>query len=294
KKLGRNRYQFFTEDLHSTAMARIARETELRHAMTRDELVLFYQPQVNAITDYVEGFEALVRWQHPVEGLIGPQEFIELAEETGMIGTIGEWVLREACRQTQQWRRQNNRDFHIGVNLSVDQFYTRNMVQMVKAILHETGLPPNKLLLEITESLALENDETHLQVLADLKDLKVQLALDDFGTGNSSLSYLKHFPVDMLKIDRSFVHGLGQDIHVEAIARATIALAESLDLSLVAEGVETQKQCDWLMAEGCEVIQGYLYARPMVADECLLWLQKHEARMNKPVKKNKRKRVAEG
>lgn len=294
KKLGRNRYQFFTEDLNSTALARIAREAELRHAIERDQLVVFYQPQVNAVTNRIEGFESLVRWQHPLLGLLAPIEFIGLAEETGLIGAIGEWVLHESCRQAQEWRTQTGLDIHISVNLSVDQFYTRNMPQTVESALQATGLPARKLILEITESLAMENAETNLQVLSDLKALKVHLALDDFGTGNSSLSYLKHFPVDMLKIDRAFVQGLGHDVHVEAIARATIALAESLDLALVAEGVETKQQCEWLLAEGCELIQGYYYSKPLSAEDSLKWLIEQSGIKPTPSKKNRQKRAAKG
>lgn len=273
KRLGRNRYQFFTEDLHTAALERIARETELRRALQRQEFLLYYQPQVDTRDGRLVGFEALVRWQHPDAGLMLPSEFISLAEEAGLIAYIGEWVLREACRQAEEWRRLTDLPFHMGVNLSVGQFYTRNMPQMVDAVLEDTGLPRDMLLLEITESLAMEDAEMHLQVLSELKDLGVRLALDDFGTGNSSLSYLKNFPVDLLKIDKSFVHDLDQDVHDEAIARATIGLAASLGLDVVAEGVETERQRRWLEREGCYIMQGYLFSKPLEAAECLKWLQ---------------------
>lgn len=271
KRLGRNRYQFFTEDLHTAALQRIARETELRHALQRQELVLFYQPQIDTRDGKLVGLEALVRWRHPVNGLMSPLEFIGLAEEAGLIAYLGEWVLREACRQAEEWRQRYGGGFHIGVNLSVGQFYTRNMPQMVDTILRETGLPREMLLLEITESLAMEDAEMHLQVLSELKDLGIRLALDDFGTGNSSLSYLKNFPVDMLKIDQTFVRDLGHDVHDEAIARATIGLAESLGLEVIAEGVETERHRKWLEAEGCVVMQGYLFSRPLKPEDCAPW-----------------------
>lgn len=273
KKLGRNRYQFFTEDMHTQALQRLTREGELRKALQRNELELQYQPQIDTRGGIAIGAEALVRWRHPEHGLVGPSEFIHLAEETGLIAHLGEWVLHEACRQAKVWHDELGADdFHIAVNLSVGQFVVRNIAQWVDEVLRETGLPRHMLLLEITESLAVGDAEAHLQLLSDLKDLGVQLALDDFGTGNSSLSYLKRFPVDMLKIDRSFVQEIEYDLHDEAIARATIGLASSLGLEVVAEGVETEAQRRWLERENCYLMQGYLFSKPLPAEECVKWL----------------------
>ncbi|HEX7029898.1 MAG TPA: EAL domain-containing protein [Gammaproteobacteria bacterium] len=272
KQGGRNHYRFFTHDMHVQAMERLERENDLRRALQRDEFMLVYQPQVDTATGETVGIEALVRWRHPLRGLVSPQEFIPLAEETGLIPQIGEWVLREACRQACRWREQYHHGFHMAVNLSVGQFIIRNVPALVDVVLAETGLPANALLLEITETLALGEGESTLVLLEDLKAMGCKLALDDFGTGNSSLSYLKRFPVDIIKIDRSFVHDLRKDAHDAAIARATIGLARSLGLDVIAEGVEDEAQLRWLQDEGCWLMQGFLFSRPMTADECGDWL----------------------
>lgn len=272
KKTGRNSYQFFTSDMHDQAMERLERESDLRKALQRNEFALVYQPQIDTRSGETVGFEALVRWHHPTKGLVSPQEFIPLAEETGLISQIGEWVLREACRQAQVWRNEVRGDFHIAVNLSVGQFIMRNVPALVRSVLDETGLPAEALLLEITESLAVGEAESTLVLLEDLKAIGCRLALDDFGTGSSSLSYLKRFPVDIIKIDRSFVRDLKLDAHDAAIARATIGLARSLGLQVVAEGVETEGQLAWLRNEGCELMQGYLFSPPLPAEECREWL----------------------
>ena len=287
KKNGRSGYEFFTADMHEQAMERLERESDLRKALQRNEFRLVYQPQVDVITGETVGLEALVRWQHPVRGLVSPQEFIPLAEETGLIPQIGEWVLREACRQAQEWRGQYHHRFHIAVNLSAGQFIMRNVPTLVKNVLAETGLPAESLLLEITESLAVGEAESTLVLLEDLKMLGCRLALDDFGTGNSSLSYLKRFPVDIIKIDRSFVRDLRLDAHDAAIAKATIGLARSLKLQVIAEGVENDAQMLWLQKEGCRMMQGYLFSPPLPADECGEWLTR-----NLPVS-SPRKRVRE-
>lgn len=268
KKLGRNRYQFFTEDLHKMALHRLERENELRKALQNNEFRLVYQPQTDVQSGEIIGVEALVRWQHPGGELLPPKEFVALAEETGLIVHLGEWVLSEACRQAQAWHKELGYPIKMGVNLSVGQFTVRNIAQWVSDVLQDAGFPAESLVLEITESLAVESGAEHLELLSELKDIGVQLALDDFGTGNSSLSYLKHFPVDILKIDRSFVQGIPDDLHGEAIARATIGLAQSLGLEVVAEGVETDAQRTWLEQEGCYLMQGYLFSRPLLPEEC--------------------------
>lgn len=273
KQAGRNGYRFFTSDMHEQAIARLERETDLRKALQRQELRLVYQPQIDIETGRTIGVEALVRWQHPVKGLIAPDDFIPLAEDVGLISQIGGWVLREACLQARKWREQYHQDFHVAVNLSVGQFMVRNVAELIAEVLHETGLPPDGLLLEITESLAVVEQASTLKLLQDVKALGCRLALDDFGTGNSSLSYLKLFPVDIIKVDRSFVRDLPGDAHDMAIARATINLAHSLGLTVIAEGVEQAAQLQWLRAEGCHIMQGYLFTVPMPPEECSAWLQ---------------------
>lgn len=272
KKNGRNKYQFYTADMHQQAMDRLERETDLRKALQREEFALVYQPQVDVSSGKVVGVEALVRWRHPLKGLISPDDFIPLAEETGLIPQLGAWVLREACRQACEWKAEYGSDFHIAVNLSVGQFILRNIPELISTVLAETGLPADMLMLEITESLAVGEGKSTLVLLQDLKQLGCRLALDDFGTGNSSLSYLKRFPVDTIKIDRSFVRDINRDAHDAAIAKATINLARSLDLQVVAEGVENAQQMEWLQAEGCSLMQGYFFAAPLNAEQCGKWL----------------------
>lgn len=274
KKRGRNAYQFFTPDMHAQAIARLEKENDLRKALQRDEFLLYYQPQVDTRNGAMIGLEALVRWNHPAHGLITPEEFIPLAEETGMISQLGEWVLREACRQAMVWREKYGEGFHMGVNLSAAQFIVRNMPVLIEDVLSRTGLPPGMLMLEITESLAVGEAESTLVLLEDLKQIGCKLALDDFGTGNSSLSYLKRFPVDIIKIDRSFVKDIRTDAHDAAIARATIGLAQSLGLEVIAEGVENQAQMRWLREAGCGIMQGYLFSLPLTATECDAWFRR--------------------
>lgn len=276
KKSGRNGYQFFTNDMHQQAVSRLERETDLRKAMQRSELELYYQPQVDVQTGKVVGMEALVRWNHPDHGVINPADFIPLAEETGQISRLGEWVLREAVRQAQEWQDLFDEPFHMAVNLSVGQFMLRNIPNLVSEVLKESGLEPSSLLLEITESLAVGEAQSTLELLQDLKHLGCRLALDDFGTGASSLSYLKRFPVDIIKIDRSFVNDLHSDQHDAAIARATIGLAKSLGLVVVAEGVENRQQLEWLAEEGCDIMQGFYFAEALRAEEFHKWVEERK------------------
>ena len=273
KKEGRNRFQFFTSDMHDQAIERLEREREIRHAIENQEFELHFQPQLDIRTGRNVGFEALVRWNHPERGFVLPGEFIGLAEESGLIAKLGEWVLRESCRQARQWYDEFGDGFHIAVNLSAAQFIAQSIPQLVADALQESGLPQELLLLEITESLAVGEGVETLNLLQDLKKQGCRLALDDFGTGSSSLSYLKRFPVDIIKIDRSFVSDLQGDAHDAAIARATIGLARSLGLDVIAEGVETQLQLDWLLDEGCTIVQGFLFSEPLPASECRSWLE---------------------
>jgi EAL domain-containing protein (putative c-di-GMP-specific phosphodiesterase class I) len=212
--------------------------------------------------------EALLRWQSHEFGLVPPSEFIPLAEETGLIIPIGEWVLREACKQAVRWREICGEHFHMAVNLSARQFTAPDLAGMVGRILGETGLPPSALLLEITESVTLGNEENNMQELRKLRGLGIRLALDDFGTGNSSLGYLKRFPIEVLKLDQSFVRDVAHNPQDAAVARATIRLANTLGLHVVAEGVENEAQLAWLQGEDCALIQGYLLSEPLDESAC--------------------------
>jgi diguanylate cyclase (GGDEF)-like protein/PAS domain S-box-containing protein len=264
KELGRANYQFFTGEMNKAASRRLALEGDLRRALGRDELRVYYQPIVEAGSGRVAAHEALVRWQHPERGLVEPGEFIQLAEETGMILKLGEWALRQACR----WATfiGVERGLPVSVNLSARQFSDPKLVQTVAAALRETGLPASLLELEITETTAMQHTEITLATLNRLKELGVSIAIDDFGSGYSSLPFLKRFPVDKLKIDASFTRELPGDPDQRAIVSGIVALAHALGLQVVAEGVESEAQRAFLQAGGCDLIQGYLTGAPLDAD----------------------------
>ena len=264
KQMGRANYQFFTAEMNQAASRRIALEADLRRALGRDELRVFYQPIENARTGRIAGHEALVRWQHPERGLVPPGEFIQLAEETGLILKLGEWVLREACRWATFIGVEHG--LQVSVNLSPRQFNDPRLPQVVAAALRESGLPARLLELEITETTAMQHTDITLGTLNRLKELGVSIAIDDFGTGYSSLSYLKRFPVDKLKIDRSFTTDLPDDADQCAIVSAIVALAHALEVQVIAEGVETAAQREFLTECGCDFLQGYLIGRPADAD----------------------------
>jgi diguanylate cyclase (GGDEF)-like protein/PAS domain S-box-containing protein len=264
KAHGRARYAIFHPGMHSKAVALLQIETDLRRAIDRQELQLHYQPIVSLRTRQITGFEALIRWAHPQRGMISPGEFVPVAEETGLITPMGWWVLQESCRQMQQWHEQfpNPQPLTVNVNLSSKQF-SPYLVEQISQILEETKLPPQYLKLEITESILMENAESAVATLSQLKKLGTLLAIDDFGTGYSSLNYLHRFPIDTLKVDRSFVSKVDVDGEQLAIARTIITLAWNLGMEVVAEGVETMKQLAQLRSLQCDYAQGFLFSSPL-------------------------------
>jgi diguanylate cyclase (GGDEF)-like protein len=268
KAAGKDRFALFNESMHGHAAERLSLEADLRRALERDELRVFYQPIVSLRTGAIVEYEALVRWQHPERGLVAPVNFIPLAEETGLIVGIGEWVLREACRQAARWSAADARKQGpaISVNLSARQFEDPNLVQVVRSAVDAAQLDPRRLKLELTESTVMRDAEGAEGTLRELKALGVLLAIDDFGTGYSSLGYLKRFPLDTLKIDRSFVSGVGDDARDTAIVRSVLALAKTLGLTVTAEGIETLEQQARLVELECDQGQGYLFARPQPAE----------------------------
>jgi diguanylate cyclase (GGDEF)-like protein len=265
KEQGGNNYQFYTADMNAKALKRLAVENSLRHALERDELVLHYQPQVNISSGQIVGVEALVRWQHPELGLVCPADFIPLAEDTGLIVPIGEWVLRTACAQNKKWQEEGWPSMRVSVNLSARQFQQLELVEIIAEALAETGLAPEQLELELTESSLMKNAETAIETLSRIKKTGVRIAIDDFGTGYSSLSYLKRLPIDVLKIDRSFVCESTTAPDDAAIVMAIIGLAHNLKLKVIAEGVETEEQLAFLRLLKCDEIQGYLCTQPLAA-----------------------------
>ena len=256
----------------TTAINRLRLETDLFLALDRQEFKLVYQPIVNVETNQISGFEALVRWQHPRQGFISPTEFIPLAEETGLIHTLGLWVLRKACSQLSAWQQQlpNNPPLSMSVNISSLQLSEPNLVEQIQQILHQTNLTPNSLRLEITESTLNEHWEKAIASLWELKNLGIQLYIDDFGTGYSSLSRLQDFPLDTLKIDRSFISGQKWDI-----IRVIMLLASSLELEVIAEGVETVEELEKIKELGCKYIQGYLFSKPVDAQKAIALAREH-------------------
>jgi diguanylate cyclase (GGDEF)-like protein/PAS domain S-box-containing protein len=267
KEKGRSSYQYFTDDMNLRALERLSLESKLRRAVEREEFVLHYQPKVDLRGGRLSGLEALIRWDDPESGLIAPSRFIPLAEETGLIVPIGEWALRQACTQAKAWQDAGFKNLRIAVNLSGRQFHKRGLFSDIEQILEETGLAPESLELEITESAIMENTVEASAILARLADLGVRITIDDFGTGYSSLSYLRGFRVDALKIDRSFVVDIDENGDGGKLAAAVVAIAQSLNLRVVAEGVETEAQLAFLRQHWCDEMQGYLYSRPLPADE---------------------------
>jgi len=270
KERGRNNFQFYTSEMNQLVNERLALESSLRRALERREFLLHYQPKVDLRTGAIVGAEALVRWQHPEWGLMYPDRFISLAEETGLIVPIGEWVLRTACEQNRAWQDAGLRPVTVSVNLSARQFRQKALFKTVAQILSETGLRPQHLEMELTESMVMHNAEAAITILKKLKEIGVQLSVDDFGTGYSSLSYLKSLPIGILKIDRSFVRDIiargGRDGGI--LAQAIISLGHSLKLKVVAEGVESEAQLKFLKAHRCDETQGYYFSKPVPPEEC--------------------------
>jgi EAL domain-containing protein (putative c-di-GMP-specific phosphodiesterase class I) len=267
KDCGRNNYQFFKPDMNVRAALRQSLENDLRHAIEREELVLHYQPKVNLETGAITGVEALVRWNHLRHGLMPPEQFIPIAEDCGLIVPIGRWVLREGCRQARAWQSAGLSLARIAINVSAVELRTKNFVSGVRSILAETGLEPRYLELELTETVLMQDSTSTSVVLLALKELGVHIALDDFGTGYSSLSYLKRFPIDTVKIDRSFVRDLTTDADDASIVSAVIGMGKRLHMQVVAEGVEAPAQLAFLQEQRCPEGQGHYFSRPMVAEE---------------------------
>jgi EAL domain-containing protein (putative c-di-GMP-specific phosphodiesterase class I) len=251
--------------MNARIVERLALENSLSHGLERGEFVVYYQPQVNIRTGQVVGVEALVRWQHPERGLVLPAEFIPVAEETGLIVPLGEWVLRTACAQNKAWQEAGLPPMRVAVNLSARQFQQRSLRDTVAQVLEETGLDPHLLELEITESVAMQDLDFTITMLRNLREMGVQIAIDDFGTGYSSLAYLKRFPIDAVKIDRSFVCDLMVDPDDAAIVTTVITMAHSLELSVIAEGVETEAQLAFLNQQQCDEMQGFLFSKAVPA-----------------------------
>jgi len=264
---GRNNYQFFTREMNRRTLERILIKNKLSHALERNELFLLYQPQVDLQSGHIIGAEALIRWDNPLYGKVLPAQFIPIAEENGLIPPIGEWVLREACRQNQEWRKLGLMKITMAVNLSSVQFRQKNLGEIIKAILSESGLAPSGLELEITESVVMQDAEAAILLLEDMKAMGLKLSVDDFGTGYSSLNYLKRFPIDKFKIDKSFVRDLTTDTDDAVIVSTIISMAHSLKLKVIAEGVETAEQLAFLKQQGCDEIQGYYFSQPVSAEE---------------------------
>jgi diguanylate cyclase (GGDEF)-like protein/PAS domain S-box-containing protein len=273
KENGRNNYHFFEKDMNVRALERQSVEENLCFALDRDELVMHYQPKISLTTGEITGVEALVRWQHPERGLIGPLQFISVAEDCGLMLPIGNWVLRESCRQAKAWQDAGLRPIEMAVNVSSVEFRNEDFLEGVRAILKETGLSPHYLGLELTESVLMQHAEFTVPVLKKLKAMGVRLAIDDFGTGYSSLSYLRQFPIDTLKVDQSFVQGINADTDDATIINAVINMGGNLKHRVIAEGVETVEQVAFLQAHGCDEGQGYYFSHPVPASQFVKLLE---------------------
>jgi diguanylate cyclase (GGDEF)-like protein/PAS domain S-box-containing protein len=275
KQQGRNNYQFYSAKIDAYTTKKIQMEANLRKAIANNELMLYYQPQVNLIDGKITGAEALLRWQHLEQGAISPAEFIPIAEETGLIQPIGEWIFRTVCRQIKQWQGARLQNIRISVNVSMNQFRQNNFIEILIGILKEIDIQPDCIELEITESAIMHDTGLTTTMLRELKALGIHIAIDDFGTGYSSLSYLKYLPISRLKLDQSFVHSLGINPNDEAISRAIIAMAHSLNLQVVAEGVEKEDQLMLLKSYACDEVQGFLFSKALPADDFIKFVDSY-------------------
>ncbi len=280
KQAGRNNYQFYTEDMNTRAIESLLLQNNLRKALDNHEFLLYYQPQINLSSGEMIGMEALIRWQHPELGLLSPKQFISIAEETGLIIPIGEWVLRKVCLQLKEWQNRDLPLFRVSVNLSACQFKQRNLVGIISAIIEETGVDPSYIELEITEGVLVDDEEKAIEILHELKKLGMHISIDDFGTGYSSLSYLKRFPLNTLKIDKSFIRDISTDADDAAIAEAIIALGHSLRLKVIAEGVETLEQLEFLSPRGCDEVQGFYFSEPLPEHTIVDWMKNNQTGNN--------------
>ena len=291
KARGRSTYSFYSMDMSAAVEARLSLEADLRHALERNEFTLNYQPKANLQTGWVTGVEALIRWNRPGEGMVSPDRFITMLEDTGLILPVGAWVIQTACKEIASWEKRGLPPLNLAVNLSARQFRHQHLIELIRDTLLEQDLAPHRLELELTESQLMEDNDVSRALLSSLKSLGVKVAIDDFGTGHSSLSYLKRFSIDTLKIDRSFVREITTSEEDLAIAAAVVALGQSLNLKVVAEGVETLQQADCLRALGCDEIQGYLLSRPQPADKLVEWLRDY--RTTRKLLSSRNGRVAE-
>ena len=276
KEHGKNHYQYYKESMNAAALERLTLENELRRALEREELFLHYQPQVNVRTGAITGVEALVRWQHPARGVVPPSEFIPLAEETGLIIPMSDWVLKTACMQSKAWMEEGYDMAPISINLSSQQFQQKDFIETLSRTLSESGVSPQDIILEITESTIMQTTESSFAVLHELTEMGMRLTIDDFGTGYSSLGYLKRFPIYAIKIDRSFIREISTDPDDAAIAKAIISMAHSLKLNVVAEGVETIEQLKFLHDHESDEVQGFLFSRPVPPEEISVFLEREK------------------
>jgi EAL domain-containing protein (putative c-di-GMP-specific phosphodiesterase class I) len=267
KEEGKNTYKFYSEETNVHSFERMALETSLRRGLERSEFFLHYQAKLDLKTRRITGVEALLRWQHPELGMVSPLQFIPLAEETGLIVPIGKWVMNTACAQNVAWQREGLPPLRMAVNLSARQFTDDDLLNDIAAALKDSRMKPELLELELTESMVMQNAERAGKVLAAIKQLGVRLAIDDFGVGYSSLTHLKRFPIDTLKVDRSFIRDIPQDPEDKAITEAIIAMGKSLKLTVVAEGVETLEQETFLRDHACDETQGFFFSKPIAADQ---------------------------
>lgn len=275
KEQGKNNYQLYNEAINANLIWRLALENRLRRALENEEFRLVYQPEVDVYTSEIIGMEALVRWYNPEAGMVSPGQFIPLAEETGLIVPLGEWVMREACEQNKLWREMGFPPLRVSVNLSARQFQEADLLITIESILRETGLDATGLTIELTESIIMADPEKTINILQQLKAMGIHIAIDDFGTGYSSLSYLKRFPLAILKIDKSFIDGVTQDAEDAAIVTAITQMAHSLKLRIVAEGVEQAEQLEYLKDCACDAYQGYYFSKPVAAEDFTKLLAKN-------------------